>query len=116
MTEALRSRCSFLWDEVQHREEEVGEILGFLSVPFVLFDQHVRQTPRFQFGDVPQVTFLGEEFLGVFAVHDEFTRNLPQQLDDQRDVIFISGIILSGVRLKQVIACCQLKGLGRDTL
>ncbi len=32
-------------------------------------------------------TFLGEEFLGVFAVHDEFTRNLPQQLDDQRDVI-----------------------------
>lgn len=32
-------------------------------------------------------TFLGEEFLGVFAVHDEFTRNLPQQLDDQCDVI-----------------------------
>ncbi len=33
-----------------------------------------------------------------------------------RIITFISGIILSGVRLKQVIACCQLKCLGRDTL
>lgn len=36
---------------------------------------------------IDRCTFLGEKFLGIFAIHDEFTWNLPQQLDNQRDVI-----------------------------
>lgn len=38
---------------------------------------------------IDRCTFLGEKFLGIFAIHDEFTRNLPQQLDNQRNVIWL---------------------------
>lgn len=55
VAQALCGRGSLLWDQLQHREQEVGEALGFLAGPLVLVDQHLQQAPRLQLGDVFQI-------------------------------------------------------------
>lgn len=56
MAQALCSRGSFLWDQLQHGNKEVGEALGFFAGPLVLVNQHLQQAPRLQLGDVFQIT------------------------------------------------------------
>lgn len=88
MAQALCGRGSLLWDQLQHGKQEVSEALGFFTGPLVLVNQHLQQAPRLQLGDVFQITFLGEKILGIFAVHYEFAWDAPQQLNDQRYMVY----------------------------
>ena len=42
--------------EMEHRDEEAGEVVGAPPAPLVLVDEHVCQRPRLQLRDVPQLT------------------------------------------------------------
>lgn len=55
VAQALGRRGSFLWDQLQHGDQEVGEALGFFSGPLVLVYQHLQQAPGLQLGDVFKV-------------------------------------------------------------
>ncbi len=37
---------------------------------------------------LPLFTFLGEKILGIFARHNEFAWDTPQQLNDQRYMVY----------------------------
>lgn len=52
VAQALCSRGSLLWDQLQHGNQEVSEALGFFPGPLVLVDQDLQQAPRLQLGDV----------------------------------------------------------------
>lgn len=56
VSEALCSRSSLLWYQVQHWEKEASKGSCLLFRPLILLHQHLQQTPRFQLGNVPQVT------------------------------------------------------------
>lgn len=57
VAQALCRRGSFLWDQLQHGNKEVGEALSFFAGPLVLVNQHLQQAPRLQLGDVFQITW-----------------------------------------------------------
>ena len=96
--------------EIQHRLEERGELLGVTPAPLVLLGEHVHQPPRLQAGDVPQLGLLVEEQTRVLALDGDPPRDLAQQLNDVGQVVFVAGVVLPGVRFKEVIAGGQLEG------
>lgn len=49
--QTLGSCGSFLWQQLQHGQEERAELDGFLLRPLVLIQQDLKQTPRLQLGD-----------------------------------------------------------------
>lgn len=55
MGEALGCCCPPFRHQVQHGQKEAAERVGLLFGPLVLLYQHLKQTPRFQLGDVTQV-------------------------------------------------------------
>lgn len=105
MPETLSGSGSLLRHELQHGQQEICEASSLLLRPLILLHQNLQKTPRLQLGDVFQVTFFGEKFLGVFPCYNELARHLPQELYDQGDVVFISSVILPRMRLKQIVPC-----------
>lgn len=110
--QALRRRGSPVGLQLQHGQQEVAELGGLVQGPLVLLQQHLEQTPRFQVGNVSQLTWGGgaekrmernglngaagerpaltspvEILPGVPARQREGQRNGTQQLDDVSDVI-----------------------------
>lgn len=57
VSQTVGSSGSFLWQELQHRKQEISEGLGLLTRPLVFIHQNLQQTPRLQFSDVLQVTY-----------------------------------------------------------
>lgn len=75
MGEALGCGGSSFRHQVQHGKQEAAERVGLLFGPLILFYQDIKQTPRLQLGDVPEIAFLGEKLLGVFACQDQLPRD-----------------------------------------
>ena len=57
-------------------------------------------------------TPLIEELLAVLPLHGDPPRDLPQQLNDVREMILIPRVARAPVRLEQVVARRKLKRLG----
>lgn len=61
MLQALRRRCPYNRVVLEHWQQKVGELLGLYGIPIVLLHQHIEQTPRLQFGNVPQAACSAKE-------------------------------------------------------
>ena len=55
-------------------------------------------------------TFFVKKFSRIFPGKCDFSRDRAQKLDDVCKVILVSGVIFTGVRLKEVISRRQLEG------
>lgn len=55
--QTLGSRGSFLWQQLQHGQEERAELDGFLPRPLVLILQDFKQAPWLELRDVSQLSW-----------------------------------------------------------
>lgn len=93
MGEALGCGGSSFRHQVQHGKQEAAERVGFLFGPLILFYQDIKQTPRLQLGDVPEIAWgkthlkfnrlLNRHKQSLFAVvnHNNRPPHFSQQLD-----------------------------------
>lgn len=61
VVEAFAGRGSLLRHHLKHGQKEVSEVAGVFMRPAVLLHQHVKQGPRLQLSDVPQLTCRGQQ-------------------------------------------------------
>ena len=58
-----------------------------------------------------KLTSFVEEFSRVFSAERDVARNGTEQLDDVREVVFVARVVLTRVRLEQVVARRELEYL-----
>lgn len=71
VVEAFTGRGPLLRHHLQHGQKEVSEVAGIFVCPAVLLHQHVKQGPRLELSDMPQLTCTeARESMSVMASED----------------------------------------------
>ena len=100
--------------QLQHGQQEAGDLLALLLGEVVLLVQHVWQRPGAQAMDVTQLAFSVEDLLRPFPGEAERFGEGAEEFDDLRDVVVVFAVLCAGLGVKQVIAGDEFEGLFAD--
>jgi len=100
MLETLSCSGSFVGIKGQHGKKEVGKGAGRSRVPLIFFSQYLIQPPGLEFSNVLQFSFLVKEVSRVLAGESNVFWYFSKQLYDVGQVVFITRVVLSRMRLK----------------
>lgn len=97
--------------QLQHRNEKIGNALSLLDREVVLFAQHVGEGPVAQAVDVAQLALAVENLLRPFARQTQGFRERAEEFDDLRNVVVVFAVFRAGLRVEEVVACDEFEDL-----
>mmetsp|Transcript_6106 Transcript_6106/g.13024 ORF Transcript_6106/g.13024 Transcript_6106/m.13024 type:complete len:264 (+) Transcript_6106:370-1161(+) len=115
MAQACFRRAPPFRVKLQHRHQKTSERIRFRSRQAVLFSQHVREGPKVHVPDVKQLATLVEKVTRVLATIKKSARDGSEQLLHQREMVLVTIIIATRVRIEQKITRCNLEHYARKT-